>query len=75
MQYASNAVHLVDAIDWDVSYKDLINKVAYDSSNKECKMHRCKSCPEIGGFNEFLDEQLCDIDFNYSQWNTIDRTT
>ena len=31
-----NFVLLVDAIDWDVNYQDLINKVACDSSNKEC---------------------------------------
>ena len=69
-----NAVLLVDAIDWNVNYKDLINKVVCDSSNKEYMIHHCRSCPGIAGLKEFLDEQLCDVDldieFHYSQWNT-----
>ena len=74
-----NAVLLVDAIDWDVNYKDLINKVVCDSSNKECMMHCCESCSGIAGLKEFLDEQLCDInldiEYHYSHWNTTDHAT
>ena len=36
-----NNVLLGDAIDWDVNYKNLINKVVCDSSNKDCMMHHC----------------------------------
>ena len=71
-----NAVLLVDVIDWDVNYKDLINKVVCDSSNKECMMQYSKSCPGIAELKEFLDEQFCDVDldieFHYSQWNATD---
>ena len=74
-----NAVPLVDAFNWDASYKDLIKKVVCDSSNKECMMHQCKSCPGIAGLKEFRDEHLCDVDldieFHYSQWNTTDCAT
>ena len=57
-----NAVLLVDANDWDVNCKDLIIKVVCDSSNKECMIYCCESCPGIAGLKEFLDEQLCDVD-------------
>ena len=74
-----NAVLLVDATDWDVNYKDLINKVVCDSSNKECVMNHCESCPEIAELKTLLNEQLCDVDldieFHYSQWNTKGRAT
>ena len=40
-----NAVLLVDALNWYVTYKDLINKIVCDSANRECMMHRCENCP------------------------------
>ena len=74
-----DAVLLVDAFDWDVNYKNLINKVVCDSSNKECMIHHCESCPGMERLKEFLDEQLSDVDldieFHYSQWNSRDRAT
>ena len=59
-----NALLLIDTIDLDVKYKDLRNKVVCDSSNKECMMHHCKSCPGMDRLKKFLDEQLCDIDLD-----------
>ena len=38
-----NATLLVDAINCDITYKDLISKMVYDSTRKECMMHRCES--------------------------------
>ena len=54
-----NAVLLVDAFGWDVNYKDLINKVVCDSSNKECMIHHCESCLGMERLKEFLDETPC----------------
>ena len=34
-----NAILLVDAINWDITYKDLISKIVCDSTRKECMMH------------------------------------
>ena len=34
-----NAVLLVDAINWDIRYKDLISKIVCDSTKKEYMMH------------------------------------
>ena len=36
-----NAILLVDAIDWDITYKDLISKMVCRFTRKECMMHRC----------------------------------
>ena len=41
-----NAILLVDGIDWDVTYEDLISKLVCDSTNKECMIHRCTVCPK-----------------------------
>lgn len=74
-----NAKLLVDAIGWDVTYKDLISKLVCDSSNKECMMHRCEACPGREALQKFLDEKLVDVDpddeFHFSQWDTTDRAT
>ena len=51
----------------------------YDSSNCECKMHRCINCQETNTLREFLKEELNDIDpdfqFHYQQWQATDRTS
>ena len=71
-----NIILLVDALNCEVTYKDLVNKVVYDPSNRECMMHRCTNCP---GRNALLEEELSDIDpnfqFHYSQRQTTDRAS
>ena len=71
-----NAILLVDAINWDITYKDLISKIVCDSTRKECMMHQCESCPGRARLKQFLDEQLSDVDseseFHYNQWDTTD---
>ena len=74
-----NAVLLVDAFKWDYTYKDLINIIVCDSSNKECMIHRCKDCPGSEALQKFLDSELEETDpdeeFHFSQWQTTDRAT
>ena len=36
-----NAILLVDAINWDIKYKELISKIVCDYTRKACMMHRC----------------------------------
>ena len=71
------AILLVDAINWDITYKDLISKIVCDSIRKECMMHRCESCPGTASLKQFLDEHLSDVDseteFHCNQWDTTDR--
>ena len=57
-----NAIPLVDATNWHITYKDLISKIGCDSTRKECMMHQCKFCPGRAGLKQFVDEQLSDID-------------
>ena len=72
-----NTILLVDALNWEVTYKDLVNKIVCNPSNCECMMHRCTNCPETNVLRKFLAEELCDSDpdfeFHYSQWQTTDR--
>ena len=74
-----NAKLLVDAMDWDITYKDLIGKLVCDVASKECMMHRCEKCPGREGLQKFLDAELDEIEpdeeFHFSQWDTTDRAT
>ena len=71
-----NTILLADALNWEVAYKDLVNKVVCDPSNHESMMHCCTNCPETNTC-KFLEEELSDIDldfqFDYSKWQTTDR--
>ena len=74
-----NTILSVYALNWEVKYKDLVNKVVCDPSNCECMMHRCTNCPGTNALRKFLEEELSDIDpdfqFHYSQWQTTDRAS
>ena len=73
------AILLVDAINWDITYKNLISKIVWDSTRKQYMMHWCESCPGRAGLKKFLNEQLSDVDseseFHYNQWDTTDRAS
>ena len=64
-----NDVLLVDAMDWDLTYKDLIKKIVYNPESNKCIMHWRKSCPGTVTLKEFLDQKLNerenDEKFNY----------
>ena len=40
-----NVVLLVDTMDWDMTYKDLITKIVCNTESNKCIMHRSESCP------------------------------
>ena len=40
-----NTILLIDALNWEVTYKDLVSKVVLDPSNRECMIHCCTNCP------------------------------
>ena len=74
-----NTILLVDSLNWEVTYKDLVNKVVCDPSNHECMIRHCTNCPGTIALHKFLEEELSDIDpdfqFHYSQWQTTDRAS
>ena len=66
-----NVVLLVDAMDWDLTYKDLIKKIVCNTESNKFIMHRCESCPGTATLKEFLDQELNehedDEKFDYCQ--------
>ena len=64
-----NVVLLVDAMAWDLTYKNLIKKIVYNTESNKCIMHRCEPCPSTATLKEFLDQELNehedDEKFNY----------
>ena len=67
-----NTILLVDTLNLEVKYKDLVNKVVCDPPNHEYMIHNCTNCPGTRALCKFLEEELGDIDlnfqFHYSQW-------
>ena len=49
-----NFVLLVDAMDWDLTYKDLITKIVSNPESNKCMMHRCESCLTLQFWMNFL---------------------
>ena len=68
---------LVDAMDWDLTYKDLIKKIVYNSESSKCIMHQSESCPGTATLKELLDHELSEHEdyqkSNCSPWDTTDR--
>ena len=69
-----NVVLLVDAMDWDLTYKELIKQIVCNPQSSKCMMHWCESCPGTAALKEFLDQKLNEHEdkeeFNYCQWGT-----
>ena len=75
--YHLNSILLVNAIQWNVTSKDLMSKLVCDTSNNECMVHRCAKCPGYDNLKAFLDEELIEIDeeeTKFNQWQSTDRS-
>ena len=72
-----NDVLLVDAMDWNLTYKDLVNKIVWNTESKKYIMHQWESYLDTVTLKSFLDQELNkhedDGTFNYCQWDTTDR--
>ena len=59
-----------------MTYKDLINKIVYDTESNKYIMYRCESCPGTATLKEYLDQEFNshedDEKFNYCHWVTTD---
>ena len=66
-----NVVLLFDAMDWDLTYKDLIKKIVCNPGSNKYMIHWCESCPGTAILKEFLDqahnEHEDDEELNYCQ--------
>ena len=71
-----NGVLLVDAMDWDLTYKDLIKKVVYNPESNQWIMYWCEYFLGTATLKEFLDQELNehedDEKFSYCRWDTTD---
>ena len=74
-----NVVLLVNAMDWDLTCKDLIktdSKDLINTDSNKCIIDGCESCPDTATLKEFLYQELNehedDEKFNYCQWVTRD---
>ena len=76
--YHQNAVLLVGAIDWNLTYKDLMKIVVCDIDNRESMVHRCEHCPGAAALQSFLENKLEELeihDVTFNQWQNTDRPT
>ena len=53
-----NVVLLVDAMDWDLTYKGLIKKIIFNTDSKKWIVHQCESCPGTATLKEFFNQEL-----------------
>ena len=50
-----NVVLLVHAMDWDLTYKDLIKKIVCNTESNKYIMDQCESCLDTATLREFLE--------------------
>ena len=53
-----NVMLLVDTIDWDLRYKDLIKTIVCNPESNKWMTYWCESCPGTATLKEFLDKEL-----------------
>ena len=53
-----NVVLLVHAVEWDLTYKDLIKKIVCNTESSKYIMHQCESWLDTATLREFLDQEL-----------------
>ena len=67
---------LVNAMGWDLTYKDLIKEIVCNTESNKCIVHWRESSLGAATLKEFLDQELNehedDEKFNYCQWDTKD---
>ena len=76
--YHQNSVLLVSAIDWNLTYKDLMKIMVCNIDNRDCMVHRCENCPGAASLKLFLEDKLKEFeihDVNFTQWQNTDRPT
>ena len=71
-----NAILLLDAIDMNKKYTDLMDMIVCDREKKQCMIHRCEKCPGTEPLKMFLydarEEDEDDVCFR--QWQATDST-
>lgn len=72
-----NTILLLNAVQWDIKYKDVMAKIVCDPLSNECMVHRCSNCPGSDALRSFLKDKLSDFDeddeLQFNQWESTDR--
>ena len=70
---------MVDALDIKHNYKELIDKLVCSTERSECMILRCPICPSkdtlISDLNDLLGALDVNVNMEYIQWVTTDKTT
>ena len=53
---------LVDAMDWDLTYRDLIKRIVYNPDSNKYIMQWCEFCPGTATLKKFLDQELNELE-------------
>ena len=71
-----NAILLLDAIDMNKKYTDLMDMIVCDWETKQCIIQRCEKCPGTEPLKMFLFDALekDEDDVCFQQWQATDRT-
>ena len=57
-----NAILLVDALDVQADYKELMSKLVCSPEYSECMIHRCEKCPGSENLRKYIDTVICEKD-------------
>ena len=63
---------MVDAINNDRTYKDLVAMIVCDLENKTCMLHRCSNCPGTEKLRSFFISNLDEEEVYFQQWQSTD---
>ena len=53
-----NIMLVVDAMDWELTYKNLIKEIVCKTESNKCVIHWCESSPGNATLKKFLDQKL-----------------
>ena len=57
-----NAILLVDALDVQVNYKELMSELVCSPENAECMIHRCEKCPGSENLRKYIKKFISEKD-------------
>lgn len=74
--YHQNIKLMLEGTGMNVDYKDLLSLIACDLQKYDCMMGVCPDCSNTDMLQEFLQEELEDMeeDLSYKQWTSTDRS-
>jgi len=80
--YHQNSKLMVSALniaDKSITWHVMMEKCVYDTTNKQCMMHKCDTCPGIEGVIKYVNE-VCPLlqdqqEIEYNKWVSVDKSS